>query len=140
MPLIYRVMTRDGDKPMVGDTARALGVRLPPSPHADIKVNDDGTVGPGGGGMSVVPDISLLPAHRVPKQYVARVATADGKDEDSCWRMGDGPFVLSDLSSRLMLRPDRPGHGLVEPKYAMLLSDFQAALAATRDAWVIVAP
>jgi hypothetical protein len=135
MPLIYRVMTRDGDKPMVGNTARALGVRLPPSSHADIKVNDDGTVEPGGGGMSVSPRLERLPKHRVPKRLRHRVPKASGFDSDSCWYMGSGSFADGPIAPGLMLRLEGREHGLVEPESRMPLADYLAALASTCDQW-----
>jgi len=135
MPLIYRVMTRDGDKPKVGNTARTLGVRLPPLPHADIEVNEDGTVEPGRGGMSVSPRLERLPKHRVPKRLCERVPEASGFDTDSCWHMGSGSFEAGPVAPGLLLRLLGTEHGLIEPEYRMLLADYTTALAATRDQW-----
>ncbi|HET6880753.1 MAG TPA: hypothetical protein VFI31_11395 [Pirellulales bacterium] len=140
MPLIYRVMTRDGDKPKVGPTARTLGVRVPPDPSPDIRPKSEGTVEPFIGGMSVAPDIYRLPVHRVPRRYSAYVPKAHGKEQDTCWRWGDGPFLAGNLSAGLSLRLDRPGHGLVEPAYRMPVSQFQLALEATQDGWTLVEP
>jgi hypothetical protein len=51
--------------------------------------------------------------------------------------MGNGPFATGPVADRLTLRATDQNHGLVEPDCPMLLSDFQAALAATRDRWTI---
>lgn len=140
MPLIYRVMTRDGDKPMVGPTARTLGVRVPPDPKPDIVPNDDGTVGPLMGGMSVAPQLHFLPYYRVPVRYRALAPKAHGKKQDACWRMGDGPFISAPVAMGLTLRPDSEEHGIVEPAISMLLSEYESLLAATRNDWRLVDP
>lgn len=140
MPLIYRVMTRDGDKPKVGPTARTLGVRVPPNPYSDIMVNADGTVEPGSGGMSVSPDVESLPKERVSPRYNRMKPNAHGHYDDVCWRMGDGLFADAAISDRLVLRIDSSDHGVVEPAYRMPLDEFQQALAASRDDWIAVEP
>ncbi|HEX7448427.1 MAG TPA: hypothetical protein VF306_12820 [Pirellulales bacterium] len=141
MPLIFRVMTPDGDKPKVGNTARTLGVRLPPNPKPDIELNSDGTVEPGRGGMSVSPDLQSLPSHRVPIRYIMLKPDAQGRNKhDVCWRMGTGPFVDGVITDRLVLRLERDGHGFVEPAYRMSLSEYQSALAATQGDWIALDP
>ncbi|HVA45966.1 MAG TPA: hypothetical protein VNH11_06225 [Pirellulales bacterium] len=137
MPLIYRVMTRDGEKPKVGNTARSLGVRLPPSPRPDVEVNDDGTVEPGRGGMSVSPSLERLPKHRIPKRFAHRVPEVSGYDADACWYMGSGPFEEGPVAHGLVLKLKSEDHGLVEPAFGMPLADYLAALVATRDQWQI---
>lgn len=140
MPLIYRVMTCDGDKPKVGPTARMLGVRVPPGPKPDIVPDDDGMVGPFTGGMSVAPDIYSLPVHRLPERYNGYVPKAHGKVEDACWRWGDGPFASENISTQLSLRLENLAHGLIEPAHRMYVEHYQSALAATRNGWTIVEP
>lgn len=140
MPLIYRVMACDGDKPKVGPTARTLGVRVPPNPSFDVQVSTDGTVEPGRGGMSVSPDIQSLPKERVPPRYKRMKSNAHGRKDDVCWRMGDGPFADAVISDRLVLRVDSSDHGVIEPAYQMPLVEYQQALAATQDAWIAVEP
>jgi hypothetical protein len=140
MPLIYRVMMRDGDTPKVGPTARTLGVRVPPNPYFDILVNADGTVEPGSGGMSVSPDVQSLPKERVSPRYKSTKPNAHGHYDDDCWRMGDGPFADANISDRLVLRVDSSDHGVIEPAYRMSLDEYQQALAATQDDWVAVEP
>jgi hypothetical protein len=112
MPKVYRVMTPDGAQPMVGSSGRALGVRLPPSPYADISLNADGTVEPGQGGMSVSPTITVLPALRVPRRLQHWVPAALGNNQDHCWSMGDGEFIDGPIAPGLILRVDKPYHGL----------------------------
>src|SRR5487761_1073089 len=139
MPLVFRVMTPDGNKPKIGDTARTLGVRLPPNPDFDIDVNADGTVEPGRGGMSVSPDIRSLPKHRVPVRYIALKPNAHGKHHiDTCWRMGDGPFADGKISDRLAFRVNSIDHGMIEPSYRMPLAEYQQALADTQDDWIAI--
>ena len=133
MPLIFRAMTVDGGRPRVGPSARMLGVRVPD----DISPDATGVVRPGTGGMSVAPAWRDLPAHRIPARLRHLAPDARGKNEDACWRMGQGPFQAGPLSPDLHLLPDRPGHGVVEPARSMGLDEFQRALAATRDEWEI---
>ncbi len=51
MPLTYRSMFKDGDKPLVGSDNHNLGVRVKPHPYPDVDVEPDGTVSPADGGM-----------------------------------------------------------------------------------------
>ena len=139
MPLVYRVMTVDADgSPKVGTTARSLGVRVRSRPEdpEDIAV-DSGHVAPGTGGMSVAPSWRDLPPWRIPRRLMHLVPKAFGKNEDACWRMGDGPFKAGHVAEGLSLRLDRPKHGVVEPNNRMTLGAYRAALAATRDRWTI---
>ena len=55
MPLIWKSMKIDGDKPQVGRGATLLGVRVGPGEHDDIDHDENGCVHPGQGGMSVAP-------------------------------------------------------------------------------------
>jgi hypothetical protein len=140
MPLVYRAMLADGDRPQVGPSALALGVRVPPDEHADIAVGAEGMVEPRTGGMSVAPAWRLLPVHRIPRRLRAKFPRAAGKNSFFLWRMGDGPFAEGPFAERLLFRPDpeKPNkHGFVEPVAKMPTGDYRAALAATRDQWVI---
>jgi hypothetical protein len=133
MPLIYRAMTPDGDKPKVGPTARTLGVR----PGGDITADENGDVAPGTGGMSVAPSWRQLKLHRIPRRLRHIVPEASGSPQDRCWRMGNGPFKVDNVASGLSLRPDTEIHGVVEPSAVVSLEDFQGALAATQGEWSI---
>lgn len=133
-------MIADGNRPMVGPSALALGVRVPPDAYADIAVGAEGMVAPRTGGMSVAPAWRLLPVHRIPRRLRAKFPRAAGKNECFLWRMGDGPFSEGPFASRLLFRPDpeKPTkHGFVEPAVRMLASEYQEAIAATRDQWGI---
>jgi hypothetical protein len=132
MPLVFRSMLADGDKPLVGQRSSALGVRVP---H-DITPHDDGTVEPGKGGMSVSPAPNCLPPFLIPAQLRGRYPGATGKSNLVCWWMGEGPFAEAAISADLSLRPDSARHGQVEPARRMLIDGFQTALAATRGQWL----
>jgi len=60
---------------------------------------------------------------------------AGDKPGDVCWMMGEGPFELGPVAEGLVLRPDRPGHGLVGPVEPMPIGEFLSYLAATRESW-----
>jgi hypothetical protein len=138
MPLIFRAMTRNLEgKPVAGTSARSLGVRVPPDGAADIAPDAAGNVHPETGGMSVAPAWRKLPSYRIPKRLAPLAPDACGKNEDACFRLGEGEFIRSVVTAELMLRPDRPSHGLIEPAVLMSLVNFQAALAATQDQWQI---
>ncbi len=115
-------------------------MRVPPDEHADIDVGADGRVEPRTGGMSVAPAWRLLPVHRIPRRLRSRFPRAAGKNHFSLWRMGEGPFTEGPFADRLLFRPDpeKPDqHGFVEPEARMSAGEYQAALAATRDQWVL---
>ena len=133
MPLIYRAMTREGDKPRIGPSARTLGVR----PSVDITPDENGLVIPQTGGMSVAPSWRELPSHRIPLRLRPIAHDAAGRDDDACWCMGSGDFTDSPLTDSLDFRRDQNDHGIVEPSHTMELNDFQVALASTRDLWEI---
>src|SRR5437867_13116235 len=113
MPLIYRSMLREGEKPKVGGTATMLGVRVRPSKDADILVADDGTVVPNTGGMSVAPAWRSLPRHRISKRLRDKIEGATGPQNAFCWRMGSGAFVTAPVASGLVLSPESETHGTV---------------------------
>jgi hypothetical protein len=137
MPVIYRSMLMDGDRPRTGCTAITLGVRVPPDDNADILVQPDGTVVPDTGGMSVAPSWRTLPIFRISRRLRDKIEGATGRQDVYCWRMGNGPFLAGTLASGLVLKPDSAAHGTVEPEKAMPLHHYQAKLAETRDQWVI---
>ena len=135
MPRVYRVMRKAvDDKPEVGRTGKSLGVRIP----TDIKPDAAGNVHPNTGGMSVAPSMHALPALLVPVRLRLLVpgANATGKNLH-VWRMGSGDFREEEIAPSLTLRPDKPSHGTVQPTSSMPLQAYEAALAATRDEWVI---
>jgi len=105
--------------PMVGPTARTLGVR----PNVDIPLAA-GLVHPNMGGLSVALDrpenLHLL---RRPPRF-------GGTGKDPVWYIG-----VDDLVALLQLRPDSPTHGLIEPARTMSLDDFQIALEKSKPDW-----
>ena len=140
MPLVYRAMLADGLSPLVFPAALGLGARVSPDEHNDIAVGEDGMVESHTGGMSVAPEWRLLPIHRIPRRLRAKFARAAGKNSVFLWRMGDGPFVAGPFADRLLFRPDpaKPNqHGFVEPVDRMRADEYQEALAATRDQWIL---
>jgi hypothetical protein len=139
MPKVYRAMTIANGEPRIGRTARSLGVR----PNEDIKIQSDGTVLPAAGGMSVAPSWRDLPGHRIPRRFRGRGAhDATGNNADACWTMGEGEFTSGQFAASLVIGIDkfsngRPIHGNIQPEVQMIFEQYEAALAATRDAWRI---
>jgi hypothetical protein len=123
---LYRSMQEAGDgMPAVGPSGRLLGVRPGSDPTPDVlAVNASDTVLPGQGGMSVAPDDPLhLLRHRRP-------ASLGGTGRDPVWYIESAA-----LAPELDFRPDRPGHGVIEPQRSLTLREFQNALADTRVSW-----
>src|SRR5690242_21251496 len=96
---VYRAMREDpAGGPMVGPTARTLGVR----PGDDILVVA-GQVSPGTGGVSVAPDSPMsLPDHRRPPEL-------GGTGKDPVWGID-----IDSLGDRVNFRQDKSNHGLLE--------------------------
>lgn len=118
--MIYRAMREDpAGRPVVGPTARTLGVR----PQVDIPVAA-GQVQPNTGGMSVAPDRpeNLHPLRRPPRYG------GTGKDPVWCLR-------IDQLGPDLQFRQDSATHGLIEPAQAMLLDEYQRRLEDTKPLW-----
>lgn len=148
MPLLFRAMLNDGGKPVVAPNAKSLGARVKTAnAPGDIPVQLDGTVFPGTGGISVAPAWRMLPIHRIPRRLADKVPGAAGRLKDmasnqdmACWRLGSGPFAAEAVTADLDFRPDPRDpdkHGFIEPALSMQFADYQAALAATRDQWII---
>lgn len=113
---------------------------MAPEPEPDIAADESGMVRPETGGMSVVPNWRDLRFYRIPRRLKIKVPGAKGSDQLFCWRLGEGPFVAGPIAPRLSLRPDddvHSKHGVIEPTQVMALTEYQEALAATRDQWVI---
>ena len=127
-------MTPDTDGlPKLGPSARTLGVRVP----QDVNPDETGHVTPGSGGMSVAPDTMWnLPHHRRPRG-IGRGST--GPDQDHLFSL-----ALAELHETVLAvrhDPKAPAvHAFVEPKFRMLLADFERGLATTRPRWARVWP
>jgi hypothetical protein len=118
--MAYRAMREDASGgPMIGPTARTLGVR----PQVDIAVIG-GLVRPNTGGMSVAPDRpeNLHPLRR-PPQY-------GGSGKDPVWALD-----LARLGAGLRFRQDSPTHGLIEPSSVVSLAEYERRLADTKPFW-----
>ncbi len=117
---VYRAMKEDQNgKPVVGATARTLGIRT----GVDVAVVG-GQVLPGHGGMSVsVGDPRNLPAHRRPTGF-------GGTGKDPVWEAD-----VSVLGSDLQFVQDSPTHGTIQPTRPMSPDEFEKVLAATMDDW-----
>jgi hypothetical protein len=87
--------------------------------------------------MSVAPEWRVLPFWRIPKRLRPKCPGASGTNQLHCWKHGEGLFEEALVTEQLLLRPDKRTHGLVEPAHEMPLADYEAALEATRDGWVI---
>ena len=138
MPKIYRVMKKDGERPMIGSSATTLGVRVP----ADIRPDASGDVHPGTGGMSVSPSLRSLrslPARLIPTRLRQIIPGAAGSNSLFVWSMGERPFASGAVTDQLDLRPDpnNSNHGFVEPGSVMELEVYEKALAATQGTWRI---
>jgi hypothetical protein len=133
MPTIYRAMLPDGSYPKLGRGARMLGVRVP----KDIAPDQNGDVQPGSHGMSVAPSLRDLPIELVPKRLRHLRVGAAGPDTSKVWRHGEGRFETAIVAPHLVLRPDRPDHGVIAPDAVMPLEQYEHALAETSSGWVI---
>jgi hypothetical protein len=118
--IVFRAMREDpAGGPLVGPTARTLGVR----PIVDIP-ELSGRVQPGTGGMSVAPDKpENLHRLRRPPAY-------GGSGKDPVWSIS-----IDLLGDDLQFRQDSATHGLVEPSRSMTMDELQQALVRTKPFW-----
>jgi hypothetical protein len=114
-----------------------VGVRVPPAARPDIIPDAAGLVTPGMGGMSVSPNWRDLPYWLILARLSHLIFGATGRNDAACFRMGNGPFTSGPVAADLELRVDGPTHGLIEPAAVMTVADYQRALAATRDQWIV---
>ena len=125
---LYRGMRQAEDgKPVVGPSARTLGVR-----PVDVPIID-GVVRPETGGMSVARDDPVgLPDVRRPAEW-------GGTGRDPVWQIQQG-----ELGAALSYRDDPLSghslHGLIEPNASMTIEEYTRALELTREQWHIVHP
>jgi hypothetical protein len=117
-------------KPLVGDSARTLGVRIP----EDARPNDQGMVGPSSAGMSLATcSIWNLPGHRRP------VELGNG----SSGKSGDRIYALSVRFARnkkLQVHVTHPLHARLEPIGITSLALYKIALSETLEHWRQVWP
>jgi hypothetical protein len=140
-PKMYRSMLPQGPSapivPAVGTADNMLGPRVPPHPRADVHPDPGGNVGPIGEGISVAPNLTALPASLVPERLRDRRPGARGSNELRVFRAGSESFVRAPLGTALELFPNKPKHGVVQPMQPMPIKDYEQALAATQDHWVV---
>lgn len=125
---LFRAMREAADGlPVVGPTARTLGVRPVPHPNADVAASyPTDLVYPGGGGASVAPDDPMhLPPMRRPRSL-------GGSRNDPVWMIES-----DDLGPDLGFRRDNSVHGTIVPARTMTLAEFARALADTRTRWTL---
>ena len=129
MPLVFRLMKRDGTLPRVGNTATGLGVRTP----KDIDVGGDGMVVLNNKGMSVRPAVKDIPLDFLPE----RIDPAGwGENANRVFRYGEGEFTRCPFAAGLELFPDAEDHGVVQPIAVVSLQQYRADIVATRPHWV----
>jgi hypothetical protein len=105
-----------------------LGVR-----PLDIRVDEDGRVHPGTGGLSVARDNPAgLPDFRRPPEW-------GGTGRDPVWRI-EARALGGQLRYRDDPLPDQALHGMIEPGGTMSAQEFAGALEATREDWQITRP
>src|SRR5947208_16066958 len=119
MPRVYRSMKKDSEKPLIGDSATTLGVRVGNGEDDDILPDDLVNVDRESGGMSVAPTLRDLPGHRIPRRLRDRIAWADGSNNCCVWRLGEGPFFEGPVAERLELRLNTETHGVIAPAARM---------------------
>jgi hypothetical protein len=139
MPKIYRSMKKgEDDKPVVEDSAKGLGVRgTPVHGVVDVDLDREDRVILNGKGMSVAPAWRALPPHRISARLRDRSPAAIGSSDVYCFTMGDGSFENGPVSDGLDLLRDSATHGVVAPRQSVSLAEYQAALADTRERWVL---
>jgi hypothetical protein len=118
--ILYRAMREDpAGRPLVGPTARTLGVR----PTVDVPVVA-GKVSPNTGGISVAVDRpeNLHPLRRPPAY--------GGSGKDPVWCIG-----IDLLGHDLQFRQDSATHGLIEPARTLAIDELRKALEATKPSW-----
>lgn len=124
MRKLYRGMQADGDRPLIEDSARALGVRV----GLDVEPDAAGNVHPGRG-LSIAPDdLYSLPGHRRPQEH-------GGTGRDPVWVINE-----PSLSEALEVSVDRPEHGVIGPSAPTALNQYQETLADTQTDWSQVWP
>ena len=141
MPRIYRAMLSKDARPEVGNSKNMLGVRVPPAELVDIVPDAEGNVTPCGKGMSVNPTLTAMPLVFVPRRWREldkkfRGARGDTPLEVFCH--GEGEFVSGTVAPKLVLNPDKPTHGVVQPETRMAFTDYLDALKSTQNDWVLL--
>jgi len=124
--------------PKVGTAAKCLGVRIPPNPNADVGLDGAGNVLLDRRGLSVSQDWRQLPGHLIPEHLDDGFNGASGRGM-SVFVHGSGPFDEGAVAAglELLYKAGSTTAGVVAPDAAVLLAQYQQALDATREDWVI---
>jgi hypothetical protein len=140
MPTVYWAMKKAADDlPIVGPFALGLGVREPPSSHADVDLDVNSLVVLNGRGISVARHWRDLPKHCIPIRLRENDSGGGNPQNVYCWKTGVRPFTPRPVAAGLdlVLKPHDLQKGNVVPSGVGSLAQFQADLAATRAQWVI---
>ena len=97
--------------------------------------------------MSVVSSIAglrgrvaknLFSPNMVPQRLsdLGKVPGAIGPRNLHLFRIGEGAFVVGQLTERLMLVPDHDDHGTIQPAVTMPYGEYKQAINDTRERWV----
>lgn len=130
---MFRAMKKADDRlPMLGRTARTLGVRVSTAgavpedaPEFDVYPDAAGHVIPGWGLSVAMDDPRGLPRHRKPRSL-------GGEGRDPVFSL-----LMSAVGKVLNVNVDRPPHALIEPASRCSLADYESAFAGTRPSWKV---
>ena len=97
-PGIFRGMQEENGMPLLGDSPKRLGVRVPPNPNPDIRPDASGDVHPptslDARGLFCAPRVQDLPAHRRPVALLGTQTQATFK----VWKIAEehlGPDLVA---------------------------------------------
>ena len=143
MARIVRPMLKDADGlPLVGTRSKCLGVR-PTGRNADVDLDppgdENGHVVSNHKGLSVSADWRDLPGHLIPEHLDDGMNGASGKNMAVYVHgNGTGPFAEGAVTDglELIFKEGSLTSGVICPVASVLLSKYQADLAATRPDWV----
>lgn len=135
-------MIKDGQDggPVIGAKRDHLGVY-----PGEITKNVDGTVDTSNGGMSVNSVVKRLPLSKLPARLqdfagVNEKYTGAFNPKTELYALEGVEYASVPISAELNLVPQKRSHGVIEPSRRMLLTDYEDALAATRERWVASDP
>jgi hypothetical protein len=139
MPKIYRSMRKAADaKPLVDGSGKGFGVRGEPvNGVVDVDLDHEGKVILDRKGMSVAPAWRDLPYFLISRRLKNRFPSARGAADLFCFTLGTGSFADGPVAGGLDLLIDTSEHGVVVPRIAVPLNQYQLDLANTREQWVV---
>ena len=131
--------TTDGDRPLVGEKSKCLGVRSS-GQYADVNLDSRGNVILNRKGLSVSEDWRTLKPHLIPIELDDGLNGACGKGMAVFVHgQSTGPFTEGAVSNELELcfKDETTTAGNVCPISLVSLEQYQSDLAATQPDWVI---